>query len=71
MLETWVEEKGWGWIRSKLPKGYIWQMQRVAKRERNKGRAKGGIVAGVRKELVEGMTGGIKEGGEGCDGSKH
>ena len=64
MLEMWVEEKGWGAIRGKLPRGFIWEMQ-AARRDNNKGRAKGGMVAGVRKELVEGGKGGILIGEEG------
>lgn len=43
--------EGLGAIRGKLPKGFIWEMQ-AARRDSNKGREKGGMVAGVTKELV-------------------
>lgn len=52
MLETWVEEKCWERVRNRLPKGYMWRMQ-AAKRMKRKGRAKGGIIMGIRKDLIE------------------
>lgn len=50
--ETWVEKKEWEKIRNNFPKGYTWEAQ-FAKKEHKKGRAIGGLVMGVRKELVE------------------
>jgi len=45
-------KKGWGGIKGKLPKGYVWGAQ-WARRESKKGRAKGGMVMGIRKEWTE------------------
>lgn len=50
LTETWVEEKGWEKMSGSLPNGYIWDCQ-VAKRERKKGRAIGGIVMGIRRGI--------------------
>lgn len=52
-----------GAIKRKLPKGFVWEMQ-AARKKSSKGRAKGGMVAGIRKELIEGSRG-IKVGEEG------
>jgi len=52
LTETWVEEKEWEGIERKLPKGYIWGTK-WAKREYKKGRAKGGMIMGIRKEIIE------------------
>lgn len=41
LIETWIEEGIWKKIRKKLPRGYKWRMQ-AARRERSRGRAKGG-----------------------------
>ena len=52
MMETWVEQGDWEEILDKLPGGWDWMMQpatRVAKR----GRAKGGIVVGVRQGEIK------------------
>lgn len=40
-------------MRNRLPKGYRWGVQ-GAVREEKRGRAKGGMIMGVREELVEG-----------------
>lgn len=55
LSETWVEEKDWGCVENRLPRGYVWESQ-WAKRESKKGRARG-VIMGVRKELemVEGV----------------
>ncbi|XP_039312991.1 uncharacterized protein LOC120359478 [Solenopsis invicta] len=53
LIETWIEEKGWKYIEGKLPKGYEWKVQ-WAKRRNKKGRAIGGMMLGIRRELVEG-----------------
>ncbi|XP_066590796.1 golgin subfamily A member 6-like protein 25 [Prorops nasuta] len=59
MVETWMEEKGWKGVSKRVPRGYRWWKQ-WAKKEERKGRAKGGILIGVREEL-----GGKEEGEEG------
>jgi len=52
--ETWVEEKGWEKVKGKLSNDYRWEMQ-WARRESKKGRAIGGMLMGVRKDMgVEG-----------------
>ncbi|XP_066582662.1 golgin subfamily A member 6-like protein 22 [Prorops nasuta] len=60
MVETWVEEKGWKGIKGKLPRGYKWWMQKEWKEEK-KGRAKGGIIIGVRKEMEGRIKGGEED----------
>lgn len=60
MSETWIEEKGWGKIKDKLPRGYIWRMQ-AARRRKRKGRAIGGMIMGIKKELVGGEEEGERE----------
>lgn len=42
IIKTWTEKKGWGKIKSKLPKGYDWHRQ-DASRKNKKGRAIGNI----------------------------
>ncbi|XP_011884026.1 PREDICTED: golgin subfamily A member 6-like protein 22, partial [Vollenhovia emeryi] len=51
MMETWVEEKGWGKVRDRLPEGFIWRMQAAVKKNK-KGRAAGGMMIGIRKEVT-------------------
>ena len=63
MSETWMEEKEWGKIKKKLPKGYIWGTQ-WASRKSKKGRAIGGVIMGIRKEIAE-KGGRIETGEEG------
>lgn len=50
-IETWVDEKEW-WekIRGKLPMDYRWEVQ-YARRQNRKGRAIGGLMLGIRKEI--------------------
>jgi len=48
--ETWVEEKSWDKVRKSLPRGFVWKTQ-WATRKKKKGRAKGGMIMGIRKEL--------------------
>ena len=50
LSETWVEEKDWGYVETRLARGYIWKRQ-WAKRESVKGRAMGGMIMRVRKGL--------------------
>jgi len=45
-----VGEKGWERMREKLPREFSWKVQ-WAKKRNKKGRAKGGMMMGVRKEL--------------------
>jgi len=52
MMETWMDEKGWERIRGNLPKGHKWKVQ-IARRKNRKGRACGGMLLGIRKELIE------------------
>lgn len=59
MTETWLEEKGWERLRGRMPRGYRWEVQ-LASRKNRKGRAMGGMLMGVRKE-IEVIEGG-KEG---------
>lgn len=50
LLETWLDERGWGRIRGKLPTGFKWEVQ-LAKIKNKKGRAMEGIVVGVRVRI--------------------
>lgn len=52
MSETWTDEKGWKRVKEKLPQGFKWGVQ-CAKRKSKKGRATGGMLMGIRKELLE------------------
>lgn len=52
LTETWVEEKGWENLKARLPKTFNW-IYLSAIRENKKGRAKGGILTGVRKGVEE------------------
>ncbi|XP_011698277.1 PREDICTED: uncharacterized protein LOC105456152 [Wasmannia auropunctata] len=62
MLETWMEKKGWEKMRERLPKEYRWEVQWAERRNR-KGRAKGGMMMGIRKGIR--VVGDRKENGEG------
>lgn len=48
LSEKWVDKGGWDKIKDRLPKGYTWEAQ-WASRDKRKGRAKGGMVIGVKK----------------------
>ena len=52
LMETWIEKKEWEDLKAKLPEGWNWKCQE-AERKHRKGRAMGGIITGIRKELVE------------------
>jgi exonuclease III len=52
LVETWVEEKGWERLERRMPREFEWKCQ-YADRESKKGRAKGGIIMGVKKGLEE------------------
>ena len=51
LLETWLEKKGWSKVRNRVPKGYKWRTQ-WASRNNRKGRAMGGMMIGVREEMI-------------------
>lgn len=51
LLETWAENKDWGGLRNKFPRSHEWSIQGASKTHK-KGRAKGGMVIGIRKDLV-------------------
>jgi len=62
LSETWLEKKEWERVRGRLPKEYKWGVQ-GATRDGKRGRAKGGMIMGIREELVEGeikIEGGIE-----------
>lgn len=52
LRETWIEKKEWERVKERLPKGYIWRVQ-WAKRECRRGRAMGGMLMGVKRDLVD------------------
>lgn len=49
LCETWLEVKGWDRIKDRLPDTHIWENINAV-RERRKGRAKGGLLIGIRKD---------------------
>jgi len=51
LLETWIEGKEWGKIKDRMPKGYEWKIQE-AKKKKKKGRAMGGMILGIRRDLI-------------------
>ena len=51
LSETWADEEDRKKGKRKLPKGYTWRMQE-AKKDKIKGRKKGGMVSGVRNEVL-------------------
>ncbi|XP_077270175.1 uncharacterized protein LOC143901623 [Temnothorax americanus] len=52
LCETWVEEKEWERMKRNMSKKFVCICQ-YAFREKCKGRAKGGIITGIRKEIEE------------------
>ena len=52
LTETWVDEKQWNGLQNRLPNSFNWKCQ-LAKKEKNKGRASGGIITGVKKRITE------------------
>nr|XP_034194846.1 uncharacterized protein LOC117611072 [Osmia lignaria] len=59
LIETWLEERGWKNMRDRLPKGYRWEVQ-LARRRNKKGRAMGGMLMGIKEEML-GKEGGFKK----------
>lgn len=56
LSETWVKKKAWESIKDRLPKGYKWKMQET-KKEYKRGRAKGDMILGIKKDLIEEVIG--------------
>lgn len=55
LSETWMDEKRWEKVKGKLEGGFEWEVQ-LARRKSKKGRAMGGILMGIRRELLERET---------------
>jgi hypothetical protein len=49
---TWQDETGWEKVKWKLPRGYEWGVKKGEKVNR-KGRVKGGMVMGVKKDMMD------------------
>ena len=52
LTETWVDGREWEKLKEKMPEGWKWRCQPASK-ECRKGRAKEGIITGMRVELEE------------------
>ncbi|KYN17233.1 hypothetical protein ALC57_10453 [Trachymyrmex cornetzi] len=52
LCETWLEEDDWKKIEGKLPSSHKWECV-YARREKKRGRVKGGFINGLRKEWIE------------------
>lgn len=52
LTETWMEEKQWNLLKDKLLDKFTWKCQ-FATKEKNKGRASGGILTGVKNKIKE------------------
>jgi len=53
LVETWVDEERWEKIKGWLPSSHEWKYS-AARKEKRKGRAKGGMMIGTRKGWGEG-----------------
>lgn len=54
LTETWLDEKGWDRIKGQMNKNFEWKAVHAEKEKGiRKGRAKGGIIIGVKKEMIE------------------
>lgn len=53
LIETWIEKEEWEKIKNGMSDRFVW-MNVEGKRLNKKGRAKGGILIGVKKRLLEG-----------------
>lgn len=60
LSETWIEEQGWRKWENKLAEEFVWRSN-YAKKEERRGRAKGGIIIGIRKEWIKGGQIVVKE----------
>lgn len=49
LSETWVKEKGWNYIKRKLPDSHRWY-NKNAMRKKERGRASGGMLIGINKD---------------------
>ncbi|KAK9744336.1 hypothetical protein QE152_g7850 [Popillia japonica] len=67
LVETWMQEDEWKEGENLLPKVFKWKKQ-WAKREKERGRASGGILMGVRDSINE-VTRANREGREGALGT--
>lgn len=52
LSETWMDERGWVKVRERLPRGYKWAVQ-LANRKNRKERPMGGMIIGIRKEMMK------------------
>lgn len=52
LTETWIDKDNWKKIEGKLSKKFNWKC-RYAEKSNKKGRAKGGIITGISKNIVE------------------
>jgi len=52
LCETWIDEREWGSLKLRLSKRFVWKC-RYAVRAKKKGRAKEGIITGVKKGIEE------------------
>ena len=62
LTETWAGQKGWERMRETLPKRFTWSCQE-ARKEKRKGKARGGIIIGIREgweEIEETRTRGTR-----------
>lgn len=55
LTETWIEERQWDKWENKLPSNFVWKCS-YATREHKKGRAIGGIITGIKKNIKEKTT---------------
>jgi len=49
LCETWVDVKGWKWLKGKLPETHEWECS-FAVKKKIKGRARGGFIIDKRRE---------------------
>lgn len=63
LVETWMVREEWEEVKGWLPGSLEWTMKGATKRA-TKGRAKGGIIVGMRK-MTKGGRAEVREGGEG------
>lgn len=52
LCETWIEEGSWNNLKKRMPDTHIWNCS-FAKRDKKRGRAKGGFIIGRRREWGE------------------